>query len=288
MFAVPPEPYRVDRWCVRDGAARHGAGSSVGIFSSNIIKHDFVGGADEDWFGLTPQTEIGRDMIGQNQKVHKTRLKAMKNCVDSHMEDHFMKCLPGRGRAKLNDYDKYSRERNDEHLARRVGQVKAGTQCRLEVGIQVEMHRNRTSRFTKGGVLRKDCDRKKARKEYMQLQEQEQAKHRKLRMDARSSLCVYMPKKVKAAKRPGSAKPRREVVSSLACTVRVAQRPGSAPPTRSISRSATSRSSERTISAMSLFVPHSTPELFVSEDTADMSLSGLSEAVASYTAELLL
>ena len=89
--------------------------------------------------------------------------------------------------------------------------------CVLSVGIQVEMHRNRTSRFTKGGVLRKDCDRKKARccsclftewccsclftewccsclftvhcsvstyeqcggrKEYMQLQEQEQAKHR--------------------------------------------------------------------------------------------------------------
>ena len=44
----------------------------------------------------------------------------------------------------------------------------------------------------------------------------------------------------------------------------------------------------RTISAMSLFVPHSAPELFVSEDSADMSLSGLSEAVASYTAELLL
>ena len=39
---------------------------------------------------------------------------------------------------------------------------------------------------------------------------------------------------------------------------------------------------------MSLFVPHSAPELFVSEDSADMSLSGLSEAVASYTAELLL
>ena len=69
----------------------------------------------------------------------------MKNCVDSHMEDHFMKCLPGRGRAKLNDYDKYSRERNDEHLARRVGQVKAGTQCRLEGGCT-----HRTARSSTG------------------------------------------------------------------------------------------------------------------------------------------
>ena len=28
-----------------------------------------------DWFGLTPQTEIGRDMIGQNQKVPQRNTK---------------------------------------------------------------------------------------------------------------------------------------------------------------------------------------------------------------------
>jgi len=247
----------------------------VGMFGDHSHVNDFVGGCDEGGLAAQPDTALGRYLISNHMYHHDRKVYIADLAVESHLEGPFKKARRNMAKAKPRyepvAHDHWQQQREKKLMKKMVDTAAKLVDDRLERSLHIDRMRRKSSGFTKGGMRRKQGERKKSAARYDELIRRDQQNHNDARGVPRprssykefgQSFQGWAPAAPQrspsnSTHRPASAMSRSPSVATVKLDGRASMSPMSS--FRSRPQSACSRST-RYPGTMHLFVPGLDPD----------------------------